>query len=203
MLTLATELRAHVQEWSSPDEVVQFRPREADDVFIPNVGDQVPYVGHAAAFKNFMLRANRYRALGEEGFKLVLVEEVPSFARRNPSEFHSILRQVKSAGRYPLIVIDSGKSGFLLPEDVAASLEADVISFNPVSTTSLVKTLKAIADDEEPKRRGSFSMPDKEALASLAESSGGDIRAAINALQFACLKGKWADTDKCTSDFTA
>lgn len=35
-----------------------------------------------------------------------------------------------------------------------------------------------------------FSVPDKQALAALAASSAGDIRSAVNALQFACLNSK-------------
>ena len=34
-----------------------------------------------------------------------------------------------------------------------------------------------------------FHMPPREVIESLAESSAGDIRSALNALQFACLKG--------------
>ena len=34
-----------------------------------------------------------------------------------------------------------------------------------------------------------FHMPSKAVIECLAESSAGDIRSAINALQFACLKG--------------
>ena len=34
-----------------------------------------------------------------------------------------------------------------------------------------------------------FHMPSKEVIECLAASSAGDIRSAINALQFACLKG--------------
>lgn len=39
-----------------------------------------------------------------------------------------------------------------------------------------------------------FHMPPKEVIESLAESSAGDIRSAVNALQFACLKGNFVDT---------
>jgi len=35
-----------------------------------------------------------------------------------------------------------------------------------------------------------FSIPDKQSLTALATSSGGDLRSAVNALQFACLKSK-------------
>ena len=42
-----------------------------------------------------------------------------------------------------------------------------------------------------------FHMPSKEVLECLAESSAGDIRSAINALQFACLKGNESCKSAC------
>ena len=76
--------------------------------------------------------------------------------------------------------------------------------------TSLVKTLQKIANSEcQRKASGGsksaggskrsaakgpqevkFHMPPKDVIECLAASSAGDIRSAINALQFACLKGK-------------
>ena len=53
-----------------------------------------------------------------------------------------------------------------------------------------VKALAAIASCESVNGVRKFSVPDKTALTSLAVSSAGDIRAAINALQFACLNSK-------------
>ena len=78
-------------------------------------------------------------------------------------------------------------------------------SFNPIAHTSMVKTLQKIAFSECQKtgtlkkslRKQSkvkFHMPPKEVIESLAESSAGDIRSAVNALQFACLKGNFVDT---------
>jgi hypothetical protein len=52
-----------------------------------------------------------------------------------------------------------------------------------------VKALAAIASSESMHGVRKFSVPDKTALTSLAVSSSGDIRSAINALQFACLNG--------------
>ena len=78
-----------------------------------------------------------------------------------------------------------------------------VHSFNPVSHTSLVKTLHKIASTEcqpsigmghdsasdwTPEQPKVF-MPPKEVLEQLADSCYGDVRSAINSLQFICLKG--------------
>lgn len=90
------------------------------------------------------------------------------------------------------------------------SLLSSHFSFNPVAHTSLVKTMQRIASIECQKKLPSsagnksggnkrptlkgpeelkFHMPPKEVFECLAESSAGDIRSAVNALQFACLKG--------------
>jgi hypothetical protein len=62
---------------------------------------------------------------------------------------------------------------------------------NPGLDTILqVKALTAIASYESAYGVRKFSVPDKTALTSLATSSSGDIRAAVNALQFACLNGE-------------
>ena len=51
-------------------------------------GDVVPYEGQLKSFRSFMLRANRYGMLtGAGGGKMVLVDEIPSFAKRDPAEF--------------------------------------------------------------------------------------------------------------------
>ena len=59
------------------------------------------------------------------------------------------------------------------------------IAFNPVAPTSMVKTLQNIIQLES-KINSKCVIPDKNTLNSLATNSQGDIRAAINALQFAC-----------------
>ena len=54
-------------------------------------GDVVPYEGQLKMFRSFMLRANRYGMLlgggSGGGGKMVLIDEIPSFARRDPAEF--------------------------------------------------------------------------------------------------------------------
>ena len=73
-------------------------------------------------------------------------------------------------------------------------------SFNPVAHTSLVKTLLRIATAEcssgearkPPRGVPKFHMPPREVVERLAESSVGDIRSAINSLQFTCLKGAYS-----------
>ena len=184
--------------------MVAFHKRDSfndEDTYIKD--DFVPYVSRSQEFKNFIMRANRYSPLeglsGEEnkssGQKIVLLEDFPSFIRRDPSELHVILRQYRQSHRgYPMVIIvsETSKDDFsrsLMPDDVAAHVGVDVVYFNPAASMNLVKVLRSIATVEAQTGVRKFAVPDKEALMALAESSGGDIRGAINALQFACLQG--------------
>ena len=67
-------------------------------------GDVVPYEGQLKSFRSFMMRANRYGMLtggnGGGGGKMVLVDEIPSFAKRDPAEFRYIMKEVKIECRF-------------------------------------------------------------------------------------------------------
>ena len=96
--------------------------------------------------------------------------------------------------RVPVVVImsdvgESGKKGkgALLPQDWLTRVGAKTVAFNPVTTTNMVKLLTRIALEESQKGGRRFRVPEKAALENLAESVGGDLRGAINALQFSCL----------------
>ena len=146
-------------------------------------GDVVPYEGQLKSFRSFMLRANRYGMLtGGGGGKMVLVDEIPSFAKRDPSEFRSLLAQYgSSSSGFPLVmVVSEGKKEDelknLLPVDAVAALGIRHIAFNPVAPTNLVRALAAVAKEESASGVREFRVPDKESLTALAESSSGDIR---------------------------
>ncbi|KAI8802346.1 Rad17 cell cycle checkpoint protein-domain-containing protein [Cladochytrium replicatum] len=76
----------------------------------------------------------------------------------------------------------------LIPDDVLNSQCCSKINFNPVAETYLLKALNRIADIEfrVPARRA--LRPQPEYLRAVARSSGGDLRCAINAMQFLSLK---------------
>ena len=69
-------------------------------------------------------------------------------------------------------------------------------SFNAVALTNLTKMLHRIASVEcqkpmsEWKGRPYYKLPSREIIETVGVSSAGDIRSAINALQFACLGGE-------------
>lgn len=65
------------------------------------------------------------------------------------------------------------------------------IHFNPVAPTYLVKALIKICDVEFSKQKSTKKnndQPPKDYLEAIAQNSGGDIRCAINALQFLTIK---------------
>ena len=201
---VAKEMGFQVQEWEGHQEVSSFNPFDNDFDTRDNV---VPYEGQIKAFFNFINRANKYQTLTGltssssemlvKGHKLVLLDEIPSFLRRNSQNFQSLLHSyVTKHAKHPLVIIlsDSNKDeqqnrNILPKEDILNTLGVAIITFNSATTTNLVKTLKTIATLESANGPKRFSVPDKDALTALAEASGGDIRGAINALQFACQKG--------------
>ncbi|XP_053530607.1 cell cycle checkpoint protein RAD17 isoform X2 [Ictalurus punctatus] len=119
-------------------------------------------------------------------------------------------------------------SRLLFPKGVQEELSIHNISFNPVAPTSMMKVLSRIATAEASKvtvneqfvdsfqhllahfhvcfylagfvfqSAGRISVPDKAALEQLCSGSSGDIRSAVNSLQFSCFtdfsleKSLWA-----------
>eukprot|EP00057_Strongylocentrotus_purpuratus_P032272 XP_787106.3 PREDICTED: cell cycle checkpoint protein RAD17 isoform X1 [Strongylocentrotus purpuratus] len=194
---LAKELGLEVQEWSNPITEAFKMDQDTDyrsDFYVKNESQ-------VKQFQDFLKRANRYPALSlvgaqeERTNKVVLVEEIPNAFYRDPSSLHAVLTRFSHTGRSPLVFIVSdshgGKSNVLslFPSDVQDNLSIHNISFNPVAPTSMTKTMTKIATAEAAKARHKFYVPSKSTIEALAASSSGDIRGAINALQFACLKG--------------
>nr|XP_032826671.1 cell cycle checkpoint protein RAD17 isoform X2 [Petromyzon marinus]XP_032826672.1 cell cycle checkpoint protein RAD17 isoform X2 [Petromyzon marinus]XP_032826674.1 cell cycle checkpoint protein RAD17 isoform X2 [Petromyzon marinus] len=168
-----------------------------------------------ALFREFLLRANRYRALclngGEASVepeaRLILLEDIPNQFYREPSSLHDVLRKFSICGRCPLVLVASDCSGSeyslrtLLPRGIQEDLGVHVISFNPVSPTSLLKVLMRVASAETAQVRGRPCVLNQTVLQDLCASSAGDIRGAINALQFAwqCASIRTQDTSDSTS----
>ncbi|KAI9008097.1 Rad17 cell cycle checkpoint protein-domain-containing protein [Gaertneriomyces semiglobifer] len=76
----------------------------------------------------------------------------------------------------------------LIPPDVLASGAATQISFNPIAHSFLVKALTRVADREYRSAAQAHLRPDKASIDAIAKASAGDIRCALNAMQFWSLK---------------
>jgi len=124
---------------------------------------------------------------------LILIEDMPNY---KVEEFHQIIESyTNSRSRVPLIFVisesasakKSGSTKQFFPPEILERLKIQSIVFNPVTTTNIVKILTKMAVLESQKGVRRFKVPDKNTLENLAESVGGDIRGAVNALQFSCL----------------
>uniref|UniRef100_A0A8C4QPR6 RAD17 checkpoint clamp loader component n=1 Tax=Eptatretus burgeri TaxID=7764 RepID=A0A8C4QPR6_EPTBU len=206
---LAREMHINVQEWTNPlsgntkgswlDLKDEWQPKE--DVYQPT---------QVATFRGFLLRATKYPVLDfgkgvHSGRRLILLEDMPNHFYREPSLLHDVLRWFVRIGRCPLIKIisdcprvGSGESRpsdrvggvfTLLPRKVQEELAITSISFNPVAPTSLQKVLNRIASTEAKQSSSHVVVPDRAVLEDICAASTGDIRSAINSLQFTCFTG--------------
>eukprot|EP00092_Neocalanus_flemingeri_P030669 GFUD01033301.1.p1 GENE.GFUD01033301.1~~GFUD01033301.1.p1 ORF type:complete len:627 (-),score=167.99 GFUD01033301.1:49-1890(-) len=199
ILALAKKLGIEIQEWVNPIEQVNYGDTKGllDDEghFVPY--DTVGYNSKAKQFKDW-LRGAKYTPLSSDVpdgkcSNLILIEDMPNY---KVDEFHQILESYSnSRSRIPLIFVisetasakKSGSTKQIFPPEILERLKIQSIVFNPVTTTNLVKILTKMALLESQKGARRFKVPDKNTLENLAESVGGDIRGAVNALQFSCL----------------
>jgi len=203
---LAKELEIELVGWENPVESISYHDKNRNiltDVY-EDFEDRITFTSQKQIFRDW-LKGSRYSTLGcsESNGKLLMIEDFPSVALTNPSEFKEILISYsKSKQNTPLVLIcseDSGSKDSLLKtifkSDFISSLGIENIVFNPATTTNIVKLLTKIATEAQKTKSKNIRVPDKAALEGLSESTGGDIRAAINALQFACLNSSSGTND--------
>ncbi|XP_071953916.1 cell cycle checkpoint protein RAD17-like isoform X2 [Antedon mediterranea] len=206
--TLAKEMHLEVQEWINP--LTDVYQNDITPDYNSRAGQA--YQSQTTLFSDFLSRANRYQTLqlfGEASYKqkVIIIEELPHTFLREPQQLHAILQKYKKTGRSPLVFIISdiarGDSVVrkLFSKDIQIALDVQEISFNPVAPTSMCKVLTSIATIETAKGVSTLHVPCKTTIQALAEASTGDIRGAINALQFACLKDSntsksWFDLER-------
>uniref|UniRef100_A0A8C2WSW4 RAD17 checkpoint clamp loader component n=1 Tax=Cyclopterus lumpus TaxID=8103 RepID=A0A8C2WSW4_CYCLU len=197
---LSLELGLRVQEWTNPSNL---------DDNNNKVTNGFPCTSQLAQFQDFLLRANKYNCLKMVGDgaatdgKLILVEDFPNQFYRQPSSLHDILRRFVKTSRCPLVFIVSdslsgdSSSRFLFPREVQEELDISGISFNPVAPTTMMKVLTRISAAQAGKSCGRMCVTDQAVLETLCSGSSGDVRSAINSLQFSSLpdtsleKGLW------------
>lgn len=197
---LAKELKCELHEWTNP------LASDASETFMGEndwkSGSRIEAgisKSQLSQFQEFLLRANKYNTLDIFGGgimtrRVILVEDFPNIFYRDPGSLHDLLRRYVQIGGSPLIFIvsdsTSGESNerLLFPKDIQAGLGIENISFNPIAMTSMTKILNKVATTESERGSHKFTVPSKTVIESIAMASAGDIRGAINALQFACLK---------------
>uniref|UniRef100_A0A3Q2YH24 RAD17 checkpoint clamp loader component n=1 Tax=Hippocampus comes TaxID=109280 RepID=A0A3Q2YH24_HIPCM len=147
-----------------------------------------PGTSQSAQFQEFLLRANKYNCLKmvgdarSTGMNLILVE-----VRCAHSCCAVSSRCFVKTSRFPLVFIVSNSpsadssSRFLFPRELMEELHISNISFNPVAPTTMMKVLTRILTNEDGKVTNNYQT----VLEMVCSGSSGDIRSAINNLQFA------------------
>ncbi|XP_032260154.1 cell cycle checkpoint protein RAD17 isoform X1 [Halichoerus grypus] len=199
---LSKEHGIQVQEWINPI-LPDFQKDDFKEILNPESSFHVfPYQSQIAVFKEFLLRATKYNKLQMLGDdlrtdkRIILVEDLPNQFYRNSHTLHEILRKYVHTGRCPLIfIISDSLSGdnnqrLLFPKEIQEECAIANISFNPVAPTIMMKFLNRIVTMEANKNGGNIIIPDKSSLELLCQGCSGDIRSAINSLQFSSSKGE-------------
>ncbi|KAJ7248242.1 Rad17 cell cycle checkpoint protein-domain-containing protein [Mycena haematopus] len=148
--------------------------------------------------------------------QIILLEDLPNILHANTqSQFHAVLQALvtsPSLNPVPIVIIvsDAGLRGEMSDErlangswgkdrdgvfDVRTVLSKDLlhgpyvtqIGFNPIAPTLMKKALQALISTHFSSSKTSRSAPSKETLDIIIETSNGDIRSAIMALQFSCV----------------
>ncbi|XP_054434436.1 cell cycle checkpoint protein RAD17 isoform X2 [Pteronotus mesoamericanus] len=200
---LSKELGIQVQEWINP-VLPDFQKDDFKEIMFNHESSfhVFPYQSQITVFKEFLLRATKYNKLQMIGDnlrtdkKIILVEDLPNQFYRDSHTLHEILRKYVQIGRCPLVfIISDSLSGdnnqrLLFPKEVQEECAMSNISFNPVAPTIMMKFLNRIVTIEANKNGGNITVPDKTSLQLLCQGCSGDIRSAINSLQFSSSKGR-------------
>ncbi|XP_045855815.1 cell cycle checkpoint protein RAD17 isoform X1 [Meles meles] len=199
---LSKEHDIQVQEWINPI-LPDFQKDDFKEILNPESSFLVfPYQSQIAVFKEFLLRATKYNKLQMLGDdlrtdkRIILVEDLPNQFYRDSHTLHEILRKYVHTGRCPLIfIISDSLSGdnnqrLLFPKEIQEECAIANISFNPVAPTIMMKVLNRIVTVEANKNGGNITVPDRSSLELLCQGCSGDIRSAINSLQFSSSKGE-------------
>ncbi|NWZ18157.1 RAD17 protein, partial [Agelaius phoeniceus] len=197
---LARDLGLQVQEWTNPLSL-DFTKEDLRNMFGHDSNFHTfPSQAQAALFQDFLLRANKYNKLqmlgesSENDKKLILIEDIPNQFYRDPGSLHEILRSFVRRSRCPLVfIISDNFSGdsnqrSLFPAEIVEELCICNISFKPVAPTNMMKVLNRIAAAEASMNRENCTL-DRTSLELLCRGCSGDIRSAINSLQFSSTKG--------------
>ncbi|KAJ7916174.1 Rad17 cell cycle checkpoint protein-domain-containing protein [Mycena leptocephala] len=148
--------------------------------------------------------------------QIILLEDLPNILHANTqSRFHAALQSLVASpalSPVPIVIIvsDAGVRGEASDErlsngswgkdrdgilDIRTVLSKDLlhgpyvtqIGFNPIAPTLMKKALQALVSTHFASSKVSGSAPSKETLDIVIETSNGDIRSAIMALQFSCV----------------
>ncbi|KAJ3406665.1 Cell cycle checkpoint protein rad17 [Chytridiales sp. JEL 0842] len=206
------ELDFDLLEWVEPvNESTLFGKQQDGDWVQSMTSKFVNFLSQARKTGSLTFGSEGDAEVSRERKKVILIEDLPNTT--NASVRRSVQEAIRQFAnsretRYPLVLIvsdvlahgnpnfgggaDAGGGGggegvvgvrSLVPTEVRDSPICGTINFNPIATTILTKAIHRTLSLES---RISIT---KEQVKSIAEASGGDIRCALNALQFFCTHG--------------
>ncbi|CCJ28253.1 unnamed protein product [Pneumocystis jirovecii] len=180
---LSKEMGFEILEWQNPMSLL---PENTD------------YQSLFSKFENFLLISKQYSSLdfdqtikNSSESKIILIEDLPNiytsfYDISKENDFQSlILRYITSSrNKYPLVLIVTevdfkGFDEMDTKETIIESEKTVQINFNPITKLSLQKIINRIVNIEYHSQK-----PDLELVESVITSSCGDIRSALNTLQF-------------------
>ncbi|CAB3375287.1 Hypothetical predicted protein [Cloeon dipterum] len=176
-----------VMEWITPSNFSNFKVFSEENDF-PGNKEFDCYKSDRQMFRDFVIKGSRFHSLFSStgSKKIILIEDWPASFLRDPTPLHEILEEFAQSGKCPLVMITGEDNVFnkLIPENLIRQYSIDVFAFNPMAPTLLKKVLCDISAKEAPSNLNA-----KDIIESICQSSCGDLRSAINTLQFACLRG--------------
>ena len=178
LMVVAKKHGIEVEEWSNPLTTPYFVSKQAG-LWSDSQNTQ---------FEEFLFRSGRYTSVISGNIenmhhKLILLEDLPNFLYLTPSYLKNVLYRYKKTQRNPLVLIISDERSSdsikrqVISVDFQNSTGINCVKFNAISATLLSKAVRRIIAAEK-------LLLNKEEVAELSNEYAGDIRAAINALQF-------------------
>ncbi|PIA55453.1 hypothetical protein AQUCO_00700030v1 [Aquilegia coerulea] len=187
---IASHLGASLCEWKTPTPTLW-------QEHMHNLSSGVHYMSKLDEFENFVERIRKYPLLPFNTIgksmkpSMLLIDDLPLInGKQALGRLRKCLYTLVGSVQIPTIIlitecarVDSSKNSARDWEDLLSSLVnagACKMSFNPITTNSVKKTLSKICKEE----RCSVTV---EQIDQIARVSGGDIRHAITSLQYFCL----------------
>ncbi|KAF3678401.1 hypothetical protein FXO38_03283 [Capsicum annuum] len=198
---IASHLGVTIWEWTTPTPTVW-----AEHLHNSNSGLQ--YMSKLDEFEGFVERVRKYgltspTLMGSQASTILVVDDLPVVNRRDAyGRLERCLTLLVQLVRIPTAIVitnydknDSADYSTRCWEELLVSLHsagACKVNFNPVTVYSIKRTLNTICRKEQ-------RVVGADTIELIAKASGGDIRHAINSLQYLCLKER-QDNISCLDD---
>ncbi|PHU26929.1 hypothetical protein BC332_05261 [Capsicum chinense] len=198
---IASHLGVTIWEWTTPTPTVW-----AEHLHNSNSGLQ--YMSKLDEFEGFVERVRKYgltspMLMGSQASTILVVDDLPVVNRRDAyGRLERCLTLLVQLVRIPTAIVitnydknDSADYSTRCWEELLVSLHsagACKVNFNPVTVYSIKRTLNTICRKEQ-------RVVGADTIELIAKASGGDIRHAINSLQYLCLKER-QDNISCLDD---